>query len=223
MPTSEPVANLNLPEDVSDLQQRRQTRFPRLAHRNHALAHGGQSELEARIASYELAFRMQRRRPKPWISRAIGGDEAALPAWTKNPPRFAHVPPVPKARGQRGVRFVQLYRGGEQVGRHSDIEGNHSKLCRATDKPIAGLLKILKRAALLDDTLVVWGGEIWPYAAEREGHRPRSQSDRLHDVDGGRGQGVRRSEQTDEVACTPCRTGCTCTICTRRFSGCSGR
>jgi uncharacterized protein (DUF1501 family) len=61
---------------------------------------------------------------------------------------------------ERGVRFVQLYSGsGSKWDAHSDIEKNHGGLCKATDKPIAGLLQDLKRRGLLDSTLVVWGGE----------------------------------------------------------------
>ena len=61
---------------------------------------------------------------------------------------------------ERGVRFVQCYSGsGSGWDAHTDIEGNHSKLCRASDKPIAGLLEDLKERGLLESTLVVWGGE----------------------------------------------------------------
>jgi uncharacterized protein (DUF1501 family) len=61
---------------------------------------------------------------------------------------------------ERGVRFVQLYFGGTSGwDAHTDIEANHSKHCRASDKPIAGLLTDLKARGLLDDTLVIWGGE----------------------------------------------------------------
>jgi uncharacterized protein (DUF1501 family) len=61
---------------------------------------------------------------------------------------------------ERGVRFVQLYSGsGSKWDAHSDVEGNHAKHCKETDKPIAGLLRDLKRRGLLDTTLVIWGGE----------------------------------------------------------------
>jgi uncharacterized protein (DUF1501 family) len=61
---------------------------------------------------------------------------------------------------ERGVRFVQLYCGDTNGwDGHSDVEGNHSKLCAASDQPVAGLLKDLKSRGLLDSTLVIWGGE----------------------------------------------------------------
>ena len=61
---------------------------------------------------------------------------------------------------ERGVRFVQLYCGsGSQWDAHRDIEGNHGRLCARSDKPVAGLIADLRRRGLLDQTLVVWGGE----------------------------------------------------------------
>src|SRR5262245_668767 len=61
---------------------------------------------------------------------------------------------------ERGVRFVQLYSGDTNGwDAHSDLEGNHGKLCEQSDKPIAGLLTDLKRRGLFKDTLVIWGGE----------------------------------------------------------------
>jgi uncharacterized protein (DUF1501 family) len=61
---------------------------------------------------------------------------------------------------ERGVRFIQLYCGDTNGwDGHSDVKGNHEKLCTASDKPVAGLLKDLKARGLLDSTLVVWGGE----------------------------------------------------------------
>ena len=61
---------------------------------------------------------------------------------------------------ERGVRFVQLYHGaGSKWDSHAKLEENHSKLCRAMDKPVAGLLRDLKSRGLLESTLVVWGGE----------------------------------------------------------------
>src|SRR2546421_600435 len=61
---------------------------------------------------------------------------------------------------ERGVRFVELYGGtGSQWDAHTDIEGNHSKMCGISDKPIAGLLTDLNARGMLESTLVIWGGE----------------------------------------------------------------
>src|SRR5262249_57620848 len=78
---------------------------------------------------------------------------------------------------ERGVRFVQLYAGsGSQWDAHSKIEENHSRLCRSTDKPIAGLIQDLKSRGLLERTLVIWGGEFGrtPMSGKggRLGHNP---------------------------------------------------
>jgi hypothetical protein len=75
---------------------------------------------------------------------------------------------------ERGVRFVQLY-SGDVTGwdAHDDVEANHSRMCARTDKPIAGLLKDLKRRGLFNDTLVIWGGEF--------GRMPMSESKRGRD------------------------------------------
>ncbi len=81
---------------------------------------------------------------------------------------------------ERGVRFVQLCSGsGSEWDAHKGIEANHSKLCRGTDQPIAGLLRDLKRRGLLDETLVIWGGGPRgyprPHSDERTRGRPRPQ------------------------------------------------
>jgi hypothetical protein len=160
-PSSEPITNLNPPEGVSDEQQRGKLDFLDRLNRRHAEAHGGHHELEARIASYELAFRMQAHAPEavdltaetPATKQLYGMDE-------KPTAEFGRMCLLARRLVERGVRFVQLYSGaGSKWDAHSDIEGNHSRLCRATDKPVAGLLKDLKARGLLDDTLVVWGGE----------------------------------------------------------------
>src|SRR5439155_2301739 len=75
---------------------------------------------------------------------------------------------------ERGVRYVQLYSGsGSKWDAHTDVEGNHSRYCRESDRPIAGLLKDLKRRGLLDETLVIWGGEF--------GRTPMSESGKGRD------------------------------------------
>jgi hypothetical protein len=74
---------------------------------------------------------------------------------------------------ERGVRFVQLYHGsGSKWDAHRRIETNHADNCRGSDKPVAGLLKDLKRRGLLDSTLVIWGGEF--------GRTPQSEAETVH-------------------------------------------
>jgi arylsulfatase A-like enzyme len=78
---------------------------------------------------------------------------------------------------ERGVRFVQLYSGGGPVAMqwdaHDDIDANHEKMCGLTDKPVAALLTDLKRTGLLDETLVVWGGEFGRTPVRQQGGRGR--------------------------------------------------
>src|SRR5206468_12359705 len=74
--------------------------------------------------------------------------------------KFGSICLMARRLSERGVRFVQCYSGSNSGwDAHVDIEENHSKLCRASDKPIAGLLADLKARGLLETTLVVWGGE----------------------------------------------------------------
>ena len=118
----------------------------------------GNSDLQARIDSYELAFKMQSTAPE-----AINLDEESEA--TKNlygldqdrTADFGKKCLLARRLVERGVPFIQLYSGGA----HNDdnLENNHNKHAGNTDKPIAGLLKDLKQRGLLEDTLVVWGGE----------------------------------------------------------------
>ncbi|HMJ90465.1 MAG TPA: DUF1501 domain-containing protein [Candidatus Acidoferrum sp.] len=158
---SEPIANLNTPEGVSDAQQRRKLELLSQLNRQHAATHPTTSELEARIASYELAFRMQSEAPEAVdlkseteaTKKLYGLDE-------KETADFGRMCLLSRRLVERGVRFVQLYHGaGNKWDSHDKLEQNHPKLCKSMDKPVAGLLKDLKSRGLLDSTLVVWGGE----------------------------------------------------------------
>jgi hypothetical protein len=158
---SEPIANLNNPEGVSDAQQRRKLEFLSQLNRQHAVTHPTTSELEARIASYELAFRMQAEAPEAVDLKSeteatknlYGIDE-------KDTADFGRMCLLSRRLVERGVRFVQLYHGaGNKWDSHDKLEQNHPKLCKSMDKPVAGLLKDLKSRGLLDSTLVIWGGE----------------------------------------------------------------
>jgi hypothetical protein len=159
--SEEPIANLNLPEDHTVARQQRKASLLEGFNREHVESRQQQSELEARIRSYELAFRMQAEAPEAVdlarepenIKQLYGIDEEETEAFGRNCL-------LARRLVERDVRFVQLYSGtGSKWDSHSKIEENHSKLCRSMDKPVAGLLKDLKQRGLLDRTLVVWGGE----------------------------------------------------------------
>ena len=157
----EPIPNLLTPKEVSPEMQKHKLDLLQRFNRRHAESRSHQSELEARIHSYELAFRMQAQAPaavdlrgeSDLTKRLYGLDD-------KSTEPFGRICLLGRRLVERGVRFVQLYSGaGSKWDSHAGIEANHSRLCRGMDKPVAGLLKDLKNRGLLDETLVIWGGE----------------------------------------------------------------
>jgi hypothetical protein len=157
----EPIPNLNTPKGVTEAQQRGKLDFLSRLNRRHAEMHPEQTELEARIASYELAFRMQAQAPEAVdLSKETEATKELYGLGEKETAPFGQLCLLARRLVERGVRFVQLYHGaGSKWDAHSGIEKNHGALCRAMDRPVAGLLKDLKRRGLLGETLVVWGGE----------------------------------------------------------------
>jgi hypothetical protein len=158
---AEPIPNLANPEGVDAERQRSKLEFLGRLNRRHALLRPDETELDARIKSYELAFRMQAEAPEA-VDLASETDETrALYGMDEKPTAvFGRNCLLARRLVERGVRFVQLYHGaGAKWDSHSELEKNHSALCRAMDKPVAGLLLDLNRRGLLDETLVVWGGE----------------------------------------------------------------
>ncbi len=159
--SNEPIANLNSPPDYH--LDRQQSKLELLQHFNSSYAahHAQQSELEARIQSYELAFRMQAKAPEAVdIAQETEATQQLYGLDRKETADFGRNCLLARRLVERGVRFIQLYSGtGSKWDAHADIESNHSRLCLSMDKPVAGLLKDLKHRGLLDDTLVIWGGE----------------------------------------------------------------
>jgi uncharacterized protein (DUF1501 family) len=122
------------------------------------------SELAARIATYELAFQMQRSAPEATdLSRESPETRALYGLDQPHTAEFGRKCLIARRLVERGVRFVQIYSGGahndDNWDAHADLVANHSKHAGHTDQPIAGLIKDLKRRGLLDQTLIVWGGE----------------------------------------------------------------
>jgi hypothetical protein len=156
-----PVLHLNPPPEIGEAQQRRTLDLIGRLNEEHRIGREEDTELEARIAAYELAFRMQQHAPEAVdlaketaATRKLYGLDQAETAELGARCLLA------RRLIERGVRFVQVYSGDTNGwDAHSDIEGNHGKLCRQSDRPIAGLLKDLKQRGLLKDTLVIWGGE----------------------------------------------------------------
>jgi len=119
----------------------------------------GDPEIATRISAYEMAFRMQRRAPElmdfSQESRATLQRYGAEPG--KPQAAFANHCLLARRLAQRGVRFIQVYHSGWD--HHSNVEGGVKRQCRDTDRACAALLQDLKQQAMLDDTLVIWGGE----------------------------------------------------------------
>jgi uncharacterized protein (DUF1501 family) len=159
-----PIHNLRPPTGLSQAAQRRLLDRLREKNEQHLAERADNSELAARIASYEMAFKMQRHAPEAVDFSKETRETLAL--YGIDRPRtadFGRKCLLARRLVERGVRFIQVYSGGahndDNWDAHTDIVKNHSKHAGNTDLPIAGLLRDLKRRGLLDTTLVVWGGE----------------------------------------------------------------
>ncbi len=156
-----PILDLKPPEGTSDAAQRRMLDLVGKLNARHLAARGDDTELSARIQAYELAYRMQSAAPEA-VDLALESDETRRLYGLDRPEteEFGRRCLLARRLVERGVRFVQLYSGDVNGwDAHDDIEANHARMCARTDQPIAGLLKDLKRRGLLEETLVIWGGE----------------------------------------------------------------
>lgn len=125
---------------------------------------GGNEEMAARIASYELAFRMQTHAPEAVdLNQESEATKKLYGLDQKHTADFGARCLLARRMVERGVRFVQVYSGGGplsmQWDAHKELKANHEKMCGHTDQPVAALLTDLKSRGLLDSTLVVWGSE----------------------------------------------------------------
>ena len=160
-PGKTPILNLRPQSEVSPNQQRRVLDFVTQLNQRHLDQRGNDDRLSARIDAYELAFRMQTAAPEIVdINRETAETYSLYGIDQKETKEFGQRCLLARRMIERGVRFVQLY-SGDTVGwdAHENVNENHSKYCGRTDKPVAGLLTDLKRRGLLEDTLVIWGGE----------------------------------------------------------------
>jgi hypothetical protein len=156
-----PIFHLSPPETVGDDQQRSKLDFLAALNKRFNAANPGDSELDARLQSYELAYRMQSAAPEAIdLARESEATRTLYGMDDPSTEKFGTNCLLARRFVERGVRFIQLYSGsGSGWDAHENIEANHSKMCQSTDRPIAGLLTDLKARGLLDTTLVVWGGE----------------------------------------------------------------
>jgi hypothetical protein len=156
-----PIFHLAPPKTIGDRQQRSKLGLLADLNRHYAADKADDTELAARLNSYELAYRMQSAAPEAVaLSKESEATRKLYGLDDKATEKFGTNCLLARRLVERGVRFIQCYSGsGSGWDAHSDIEGNHTKFCKSTDKPIAGLLADLKARGLLDSTLVIWGGE----------------------------------------------------------------
>jgi len=175
-PGGDPIAYLTRPADVSADQQRARLRLLSDWNERHRAAHPGEDALSARIASYELAYRMQSHATEAVdLTTETAATRALYGLDDKTTAHFGRNCLLARRLVERGVRFVQIYSGGNEGPRawdaHDDVRKNHDLHCAETDRPIAALIRDLKQRGLLDSTLIVWGGEFGrtPFAEDGKG------------------------------------------------------
>ncbi|MBG87873.1 MAG: hypothetical protein CMO80_13345 [Verrucomicrobiales bacterium] len=160
----EAIIDLNRPGDVSAEQQRARLDLIAKLNDRHLAANPGERELAARIYSYELAARMQLAAPEAVditqesaTTRRLYGMEQPISAY------FGRQCLMARRLVERGVRFVQLYSGGgDQMlswDAHGNLRANLEQHCPEVDQPVAGLIQDLKQRGMLEETLIIWGGE----------------------------------------------------------------
>jgi len=168
-----PLGNASVPSEQARVRYIENTRTPRdlqrlqldllgELNRDHLNTVGPNLDLEGRLDSFELAFRMQTSMPE--IQSIAGESPATLKMYGLDDPvtaGFGRQCLMARRFAERGVRFVQVTHSDAYVqwDQHSKLKEGHEKNAREVDKPIAGLIKDLKSRGLLDDTLVLWGGE----------------------------------------------------------------
>ncbi len=159
-----PILDLQPPTTIGRAVQREILDTLQNINTRHLSSRGANHDLAARIASYELAYKMQEHAPE--AVDLAQEDESTLEMYGVNQPKtkdFGRRCLLARRLVERGVRCVQLYSGGahndDNWDAHGDLEVNHNRHAGATDQPIAALLKDLKRRGMLESTLVVWGGE----------------------------------------------------------------
>jgi len=160
-----PILNVNRPAGLSENEQKRMFDLLQDLNEQHRAPRADDTELAARIASYELAFKMQMSVPgvadiskESEATRKLYGLDQAMTA------EFGTQCLMARRLVESGVRFVQLYSGGKkgsEVGwdGHNECDQNHAFMAAKVDKPIAGLLTDLQSRGLFESTVVLWGGD----------------------------------------------------------------
>lgn len=172
---AEPILHLKSASKFTHDQQRHTLDFVQQLNAQHLQARDQDDQLGARIAAYELAYRMQSAAPDLVDLRDESRATLEMYGLNRQSTRsFGGRCLLARRMIERGVRFVQVYSGDTNGwDAHSDVLKNHTELCATTDAPVAALLTDLKRRGLWDETLVIWGGEF--------GRMPMSESGKGRD------------------------------------------
>jgi hypothetical protein len=186
-PSGDPILDLRPPAGMPDEQQRARLDHLARLNREHAERYPGSTELAARIASYELAYKMQACAPEAVdIDKETAATKKLYGLDNAITEPFGRQCLMARRLVERGVRFVQLFNGAkartdiDDWDAHSNLVDNHSAHAREIDLPIAGLIRDLKNRGLLDDTLVIWHSEFGRMPISQKGlgrdHNPGAMS-----------------------------------------------
>jgi len=177
-----PILHLSRPDGVSEEEQRGTLNLLRTLNEQHAGRYPGDTELQARSRSYDLAYRMQKSAPEAVdLSKETAATKALYGIGTKETDEYGTSLLRARRLVERGVRFVHCISGApdnsvDSWDAHNNIEKNHGVMCKQVDQPVAGLLADLQARGLLDTTLVVWASEFGrtPYGQTGDGrdHNP---------------------------------------------------
>jgi hypothetical protein len=155
------ILNLNPPPHLKGSLQEQNLDLLAALNRRHLELHPGEADLEARISSYELAARMQIAATDALdISQETEATQKLYGLDNATTREYGTRCLIARRLVERGVRFVQLFLGGQPWDNHQNLKGSLPGICSRTDQPAAALVTDLKQRGLLDTTLVHWGGEI---------------------------------------------------------------
>ncbi len=162
---------------MNEERQRRQLDLLAKLNQRHVEENPGEKEFAARLESFELAYRMQSTAPEALdLSQEPAHIQSLYGLDNKDCAHFARQCLTSRRLIERGVRFVQIYSGGMENQRswdgHLDIKGNHEGFALETDQPIAALLTDLQQRGLLNETLVIWGGEFGRLPIAQKSEKP---------------------------------------------------
>ena len=160
-PGASPILDLKPQPEVSFQQQQLDLSLIQALNQRHAKQRDHDDQLTARVKAYEMAFRMQTEAPGLVdISQETNQTQRMYGIDQEHTREFGQRCLLARRMIERDVRFVQLYSGDTNGwDAHADVDKNHTEYCARTDKPVAGLLQDLKQRGLLEDTLIIWGGE----------------------------------------------------------------